>query len=194
MTTSTAPPRTTNPHIVALVNAARSGDMDAVGELYRLYYADVYAFIRRDVHCHALAEDLTMDTFVKVMRYVRTFTWSGSFRGWLLTIARNTVLDYCRTACARLEEPVAVIPDTADVADLEDRIVARVIVHEALYQLPDVQRRCLVQRYVHRRTVAQVGMRVGKEVGATRMTLSRALAALRCNPALRTLAGTGATS
>lgn len=190
-TASTSPPRTTDPHIVALVNAARGGDMDAVGELYRLYYADVYAFIRRSIHCHALAEDLTADTFVKMLRHVGSFTWSGSFRGWLLTIARNTVLSYYRTACARLEETVADLPDGIDGTDREDRALTQVIVRDAIDGLPEMKRQCVIERYFRCGTVAQVGMAIGKETGAARMVLSRALTALRCNPALRTLAGAG---
>ena len=67
-------------------NAAYKEHRDSVyGHLMRLTGGD-----------HALAEDLTQDTFIKAIRSADGFIVGTNLRAWLRTIARNTFLDEVR--------------------------------------------------------------------------------------------------
>src|SRR4051794_3775262 len=76
-----------------LVLRARSGETEAFGALYDHYVDLVYRYIYYRVGTHALAEDLTSETFLRALRRINMFTWQGKdFGAWLVTIARNLIL------------------------------------------------------------------------------------------------------
>ncbi|MFN3337054.1 MAG: RNA polymerase sigma factor, partial [Thermomicrobium sp.] len=66
-----------------LVAAARAGDHDAFAELVRRYQRLVYAVSYRLLHDHALAEDVTQDTFVRAYFSLDRFRGTN-FRAWVL--------------------------------------------------------------------------------------------------------------
>ena len=66
---------------------------------------------------HALAEDLTSETFLRALRRIDTFTWHGKDIGaWFITIARNLVTDHVKSSRFKLEVTTADMLD-ADRAD-----------------------------------------------------------------------------
>ncbi len=51
-----------------------------------------------------LAEDLLSETFFRALRSMASFQWQGKdFGAWLMTIARNLVVDHYKSGRARLE-------------------------------------------------------------------------------------------
>lgn len=64
--------------------------------LYDLYLHDVYKYCLYFTNNHAEAEDLTQDTFIKVMKSYPSFKGESSEKTWILSIARNTTVDYFR--------------------------------------------------------------------------------------------------
>ncbi len=87
-----------------LVLRATAGEADAFGALYDHYVDLVYRYVYYRVGAHALAEDLTSETFLRALRRVGLFTWQGKdFGAWLVTIARNLVLDHFKSSRYRLE-------------------------------------------------------------------------------------------
>lgn len=65
--------------------------------IFEIYYKRVYNFIYYRVNQHYTAEDLTSQTFEKVMLKINTYSKNKSpFEVWLFAIARNVVNDYFR--------------------------------------------------------------------------------------------------
>jgi RNA polymerase sigma factor (sigma-70 family) len=67
-------------------------DEDAWSEFVEIYAPLVYALARRHGIQDADAADLTQEVLKSVVRSAATFSYDpsrGSFRGWLLTVARN---------------------------------------------------------------------------------------------------------
>lgn len=104
MTTQASPkiaPPGTEPE---LVSAARAGNTAAFGDLYAEHRGLVYRYILSRVRDGYLAEDLTSETFLRALRRIDSFTWQGTDIGaWLVTIARNIVVDHVRLKARRPE-------------------------------------------------------------------------------------------
>ena len=65
-----------------------------VADLYRQYNALVQRMHYRMTGNQQTAEDLTQDTFIKVIRNIHVYDGRVPFIAWLNRIARNTAIDY----------------------------------------------------------------------------------------------------
>jgi len=65
-------------------------------KIYQDYYNATCSYIERIVNDHALAEDLTQETFIKIMTRLKDFDESKKPAPWIFRIAHNTCIDYFR--------------------------------------------------------------------------------------------------
>lgn len=72
------------------------GDREAFAELVRRYERPIYNFVLRQLRHAALAEDLTQDTFLRVVQKAGEFKHEARFSTWIYTIARNLCIDQHR--------------------------------------------------------------------------------------------------
>ncbi|MBA7630291.1 ECF RNA polymerase sigma factor SigW [subsurface metagenome] len=82
--------------IKKLFRRAKKADKNAAGELLRIYYADIFAYLRRLCGSRHDAEDLTQQTFLKVWSSLDGFKGHSKFSTWLYRIAHNTYIDWQR--------------------------------------------------------------------------------------------------
>lgn len=77
----------------------------AFTELYEFYLPKIYGYIHKRVGKRETAEDLTSQTFLKMVQNLKRFK-GQYFKAWLYRIATNTVIDYYRThkSVAPIEE------------------------------------------------------------------------------------------
>ncbi|MEV4091129.1 sigma-70 family RNA polymerase sigma factor [Streptosporangium saharense] len=94
--------------MTALALASRTGTPATVEAFVRAVYPDVRRFVTHLAGPQA-AEDLTQETFVRVLLALPRFAGRSSARTWLLSIARRVVIDRFRSAARR--------PLLADLAD-----------------------------------------------------------------------------
>ncbi len=78
------------------------GSAEAFHILYHKYKNDVYRFCYSLLGDKDLADDAFQETFVKIYEK-REFFSGGSFKAWLLTIARNTCYNYLRMLKNRVD-------------------------------------------------------------------------------------------
>ncbi len=82
--------------IKTLCKRAKKADKDAVCELLKIYYAEIYSYLRRLCGSRHDAEDLTQQTFLKAWSSLDGFAGRSKFSTWLYRIAHNTFLDWLR--------------------------------------------------------------------------------------------------
>jgi RNA polymerase sigma-70 factor (ECF subfamily) len=166
-----------------LVLRARAGDAEAFGALYDRYVDLVYRFVYYRVGTHALAEDLTSETFLRALRRMSVFTWQGKdFGAWLVTIARNLVLDHFKSSRYRLEVCTPELAETDRWEEGPERAVLESFTHRALFsavlELGTEQRECVVLRFLHGLSVAETALVMGKNTGAIKALQYRAVRSL----------------
>jgi RNA polymerase sigma-70 factor, ECF subfamily len=160
---------------------AQRGDERAWRDLIARYQQPVHALIWRLLAGRARhrVEDLTQETFVRVLRALPRFEPNGSasLSTWILTIATRLTLNELRKPeLAGLErEPLGT--DRAD-ADAERKRLGAAIA-TGIAALPDAQRAVLVLREYHDLDYAEIADVLELDVGTVKSRLSRARATLR---------------
>ena len=121
--------------LIALVDLARSGDVDAFGLLYDHYQGPVYRFLYYRTRSTQLAEDLTSETFFRALRSMSNFRWQGKdFGAWLMTIARNLCTDHFKAGRTRLEITTEDMGDHDDATEGPENAVLASLTNELLME------------------------------------------------------------
>ena len=79
-----------------LADKARRGETGALEAIIELFYAKIYAFLRRLVGNDADAADLTQKTFGRVWRALPAFEGRSTLGSWIHSIAYYTYVDWRR--------------------------------------------------------------------------------------------------
>ncbi|MEU2347213.1 sigma-70 family RNA polymerase sigma factor [Modestobacter sp. NPDC049651] len=163
-----------------LVRRAQAGDAEGFGQLYDRYVDVVFRFLVHRVGDRATAEDFTSETFVRALRRIDSLTFQGRDVGaWLITIARNIVLDHVKSSRYRLEVSTADMRDADRATDGPEDAVLQGLTNEVLLagvqRLSGDQRECIVLRFLQGLSVAETAAAMGKKEGAVKALQHRAV-------------------
>ncbi len=165
-----------------LVRRTQEGDAEAFGQLYDRYVDTVYRFVYYRLGDRTQAEDLTSETFLRALRRISTVHEQGRDIGaWLVTIARNLVLDHVKSAQYRLCVPTEEIVeahleqagDTTEAAVLAG-IDQRALL-EAVRLLSPEQQESIVLRFFQGLSLAETAEVMGRNAGAVKALQHRAM-------------------
>lgn len=121
--------------------------------IYATHADRVFRFALRLVGRRDVAEDISSETFLELVAHLESID-VGRLPGWLYTVARHRAMDYWRRRAL----------EARFTATLEERVQPeptfepRLFDHEALRP---VHRVCLVLRYVHGMTLAEISQHTG---------------------------------
>src|SRR5205823_8351417 len=109
-----------------LVDFAQRGDREALEALYLLHFDRVYSYLHLSVGNRHDAEDLTTQTFLKMLEAIGRFRWqSAPFSAWLFRIAHNLAMDHFRASKRwHPEEEVPEPPDAEEASAEEEAMYA----------------------------------------------------------------------
>jgi len=166
-----------------LVDRAQQGDRDALEELYLIHFDRIYSYLHVSVGNRHDAEDLTTQTFLKMLEKINKFRWqSAPFSAWLFRIAHNLAMDHFR-ATRRWqpeEEPPEPEPDdttSAEAGALES--IGRKSMLELIEDLSPEQQQVLTLKFVFNFANAEAATILGKTEGAIKSLQHRALVSLQ---------------
>jgi RNA polymerase sigma factor (sigma-70 family) len=128
----------------------------------------------------ARAEDLTSETFVRALRRIDSLSFQGRDVGaWLVTIARNLVLDHVKSSRFRLEVTTADMRDADRATDGPEDAVVQQLINEQLLacirQLGGEQQECISLRFLQGLSVSETAAVMGKKDGAIKALQHRAV-------------------
>jgi len=75
-----------------LVARARAGDLEALEALYRAFETPVYNLARRMLRHPEEAEDVLQETFLEVVKSIRSYRGEGPLWAWIRKIAASKAL------------------------------------------------------------------------------------------------------
>jgi len=144
----------------------------------------VYNYFRFHVPLPDAAEDLTAETFLKVVRAAGRFDpGKGAAKTWILAVARNVLADWRRRARLRQYVSLGSMHDLAcDAPSPEERLlkeeeIGRLL--DAVAMLTHADRELIGLRYGAGLDTMEMAQTLGVREGAVRTRLWRALARLR---------------
>lgn len=168
------------PPDAALVAAIRSGDEQAMAQLYDRYSGVVYSVALRVLGDTGAAEDILQDIFMQLWRNPDAFDASrGSLPAWLAVIARNRAIDSLRKR--RPEEEisdlvVSVEPDLARGAEWS-RVLDKI--RGVLGSMPGPQRSALEMSFFEGLTHSEIAEKTGEPLGTIKTRIRAGLLLLR---------------
>jgi RNA polymerase sigma-70 factor (ECF subfamily) len=144
-------------------------------DLYRRHGHAIFRFLRAATHDRALAEDLTQDVFVRVVRGLEAYDPRERDLAWLFRIARRLLLDRRRT---ETRQPRLVVAEVAEPGATESPL-AGLTLSQALSALPDSECEAFLLREVGGLGYDEIAAATGGSAAAVRNRIHRARAALR---------------
>jgi RNA polymerase sigma-70 factor, ECF subfamily len=164
-----------------LIAHAQRGDEQAVTHLYEMHVDAIFEYISYRVGSRNIAEDLTSDVFLRMVRGMAQYKDHGlPFRAWLFRIASNLIIDHYRTHKKGPDAPLLDNQPTADtdpldrVAKHEDQLRMRL----AVKALSEEYQNLLILRFVENLPYADIAQIMNKSAEALRSMQYRALKAL----------------
>ena len=166
-----------------LLARARTGDADAVMQIYEQYFPPVYQFIRLRVGDPTVAEDLASEVFLKLVDALRGRNAPRhSLRGWIFRVAHNVLSSHYgkmrRYPVTSLEEWVP----SSDDDDPEVQFIRSLNLEHArraLRMLNAEQQEVLILRFGQKLDLQQTADIMGKSVSAIKSLQFRAVNTLR---------------
>jgi RNA polymerase sigma-70 factor (ECF subfamily) len=167
----------------ALVDRAQAGDREALEELYLIHFDRIYSYLHVSVGNRHDAEDLTTQTFLKMLESIGKFRWqSAPFSAWLFRIAHNLAMDHFRAN--RRWQPEEEVPEpepdestSAETGALES--IGRKSMLELIEELSPEQQQVLTLKFVFNFANADAATILGKTEGAIKSLQHRALVSLQ---------------
>ena len=88
-------------------------------EIYKMYFKDVYLYIRRLSGDENIADEITADTFFKALKSMDKFRGDCDIRVWLCQIAKNSYYTYLKKNKKHesIEDVLYQVPDKSNFAD-----------------------------------------------------------------------------
>jgi RNA polymerase sigma-70 factor (ECF subfamily) len=166
-----------------LVERAQKGDRAALEELYLIHFDRIYGYLHVSVGNRHDAEDLTTQTFLKMLESIGKFRWqSAPFSAWLFRIAHNLAMDYFRAG--KRWQPEEEVPEpepdestSAEAGALES--IGRKSMLELIDELSPEQQQVLTLKFVFNFANAETATILGKTEGAVKSLQHRALVSLQ---------------
>jgi len=167
-----------------LLERAGGGDQAAFVLLYERYRDLIFRFAFRLLDSAELAEDVTHDCFLSLIKRPAAFDPNrAAFRTYLYAAARNQALKHFRgqgreTSLDALEqEPIGSRRQGPLRRLLDEELVVKV--RQAVADLPPLQREALVLFEYEGLSLSEIAEVVGTDVGAVKSRLHRARGRLR---------------
>jgi RNA polymerase sigma-70 factor, ECF subfamily len=183
MTAAAKPAREQQANVRLLVERAQQGSRDALEELYLIHFDRIYSYLHMSVGNRHDAEDLTTQTFLKMLESIGKFKFQAApFSAWLFRIAHNLAMDHFRAA--RRWQPEEEVPEppgdeepSAEAQALQS--IGRQSMLELIEGLSPEQQQVLTLKFVFNFPNAEVATILGKTEGAIKSLQHRALVSLQ---------------
>ncbi|MEG0351608.1 MAG: RNA polymerase sigma factor SigX [Enterococcus sp.] len=155
--------------------------------LYDTYHQDVFNFLIYLVKNRTIAEDLSHEVYVRVLKSYERFEGKSSEKTWLFSIAKNVAIDYFRKKQIRdrhafttfdweTEQLVSPIPTPEQFTELSDQMRQLLAALEAC---TGDQKMVIIMRYMQELTIQETAEVLGWTEGKVKTTQHRALKKLR---------------
>ena len=166
-----------------LVAQAAKGNREAFDELVRRYQSRMFQLVRILTSGDADAEDLVQDTFVRAYRAIGQFRGDSTFRTWLHRIAVNVVRSHAARRSSRGDtdrgDDEAEAGHIAANEDLENAVVRRRMIDQALARLPPDLRLMITLRDVQGLEYREIALITGVPIGTVESRIFRGRRRLR---------------
>jgi RNA polymerase sigma-70 factor (ECF subfamily) len=180
----------THPESV-VISGLRNGDSQILREIFITHFNRLFSFVFFEVgYNQSAAEDIVQETFIGAFRSAKNFNGNCQIYTWLVNIARHKIADHYRKM--KRENKNSYLDDRAPklLESLGDGVSGenfiestedRLIMEQALADLPPDYRQTLVLKYVEELPVSEISRIMNRSTKSIEGLLTRAKKVLRNN-------------
>lgn len=142
-------------------------------EIYKNYYSQVYAYIRKLCADENLAEEITQETFFKVLKSINSYRGDCKLSVWICQIAKNTYLTHLKKQNKFTDFPTELEAEGCFEQAILNKDTAMQI-HQILHKLDEPYREVFYMRTFAELSFADIAKVHGKTESWARVTYHRA--------------------
>jgi RNA polymerase sigma-70 factor (ECF subfamily) len=173
----------------------KTGDNLYFEKIYRFFFQKIYRFVLLNTSDRHMAEDITVDVFYKVYKYMSKINLNPiSFKPWIYKIARNLIIDYYRKDKRQIKSQsfdsldntnsinsltISDISIENNSTELNEALFNNPKLLEGFRSLSDIQRQVIVLRFLEELDYKTIGMIINKREFAVRTIKYRAITKLK---------------
>jgi len=173
----------------ALVQLAQTSE-EGFGQLYEYYFDMIFNYILKRTGDLELTQDLTSETFMKVLHYLPKYKITEvRFSSWLYRIATNQINQHFRKKSfipvdvfLPKDEPVSFETADEDLKNWEDEKEQKVeftLMMEYVKKLKPIDQSIITLRYFENRKFSEISQILELKEGTIKVRMNRALTKLK---------------
>ena len=173
----------------SLVNSYISGNEAALEILIKRHQSRIFGFIYSKVGDRDLADDIFQDTFIKVIRTLKSNAYNeeGKFLPWVMRIAHNLIVDHFRhnkkmPLYRETEEFSIFSVMTDDSLTIENKLISNQVtkdLRQLVEELPADQKEVLMMRLYQDMSFKEISEATGVSINTALGRMRYALLNLR---------------
>lgn len=164
-----------------LIRRIKEGDKQAFDTLVRKHYQNIYSYCIRRTGNQVVAADLTQDVFLKLVKSINNYRFSGKFTNFLFTIAVNTCNDYSKKP-QHIYENIENLQKCDNKPEPIESVIKNEVsrsIKEKIDTLPDIQKDAIILYYYHDKKVKDIAKIMGASLPTTKSRLKQGKDKLR---------------
>ena len=172
-----------------LVQQYVSGNEQALSQLIERHQSRIYGFIYSKLNDRDLCDDIFQDTFIKVIRTLKTKSYNeeGKFLPWVIRIAHNLIVDHYRKnkkmPLTRETETYSIFEFIKDSSlTIEGKMITEQVEEDLkrlIEELPNDQKEVLVMRMYEDLSFKEISEQTGVSINTALGRMRYALMNLR---------------
>ena len=166
----------------AIMDAVKNGNLQQATLLFERYNRRIYNFLARMTMDRTLAEDLTQNVFLRIIKYRASYRDGARFQSWIYQVARNVFSDHYQAHKHKFSDFIDVdkISDhMADKSEGELQEEKELLLHRSMAKLSEEQRELLVLTRFQQMKYEEVATIMDTTVANIKVKVHRAIIRLR---------------
>jgi RNA polymerase sigma-70 factor (ECF subfamily) len=165
-----------------IMEAVKNGDLPQASVLFDRYHKRIFNFLARMTMDRELAEDLTQNVFLRMIRYRSSYREGNRFMPWIYQMARNCFSDHYQASKNKFSGHVEVekmaerISDKDESGEQDER---EQLLHRSMARLSEEQRELLVLTRFQHLKYEEVAQLMDTTVANIKVNVPRAIGKLR---------------
>ena len=165
-----------------IMEAVKNGDLQQASVLFERYHKKIFNFLARMTMDRALAEDLTQNVFLRMIKYRHTYREGNRYQSWIYQVARNVFSDHYQAHKNRRSDFMTIDKISDAMMDPEEgteQVEREKILHRSMARLTAEQRELLVLTRFQQMKYEEVAVLMETTVANIKVKVHRAIAKLR---------------
>jgi len=165
-----------------IMEAVKNGDLQQATVLFERYNKRIFNFLARMAVDRELAEDLTQNVFLRILKYKSSYREGAKFQAWIYQVARNVFSDHYQAHKNKFNHSVDVekvsdhLSDLNETADIDEQ---EKLLQRSMALLSEEQRELLVLTRFQHMKYEEVAQIMDTTVANIKVKVHRAIARLR---------------